>query len=140
MDFFDWFFGSPGRKRDTRKRVFISFAIEDIQYRDFLVEQARKANSPFDFIDMSVKEPWNENEWKARCRSKIKRCHRVIVLISKNTWRSGGARWEMKCTRQEGIKMAGMHIKKNAHGAIPPELKGCKVFDWSWGNLQTFLK
>ena len=55
MGFLDWLFGIDEKKKDTRKRVFISFAIEDIQYRDYLVDQARKKHSPFDFIDMSVK-------------------------------------------------------------------------------------
>ncbi len=39
----------------SRKRVFIAFAAEDKNYRDFLVGQARNENSPFDFVDMSVK-------------------------------------------------------------------------------------
>ena len=34
------------------KKIFISFAKEDEKYRDYLVEQAKKSNSPFDFIDM----------------------------------------------------------------------------------------
>jgi hypothetical protein len=27
----------------------------------------------------------------------------MIVLLSKNTWHSSGARWEIKCARKEGI-------------------------------------
>jgi nucleoside 2-deoxyribosyltransferase len=65
--------------------VFISFAIEDVEYRDYLVEQARKKHSPFDFIDMSVKKELNQNEWKDRCITKIKKCDVVIALLSKNT-------------------------------------------------------
>ena len=60
MGLFDFLFGNSELKPETRKRVFISFAIEDVKYRDYLVEQARKSNSPFDFIDMSVKKKWNE--------------------------------------------------------------------------------
>ena len=44
--------------------MFISFAIEDREYRDYLIEQARKNHSPFDLYDMSVKHPWTQNEWK----------------------------------------------------------------------------
>lgn len=42
MVFFDWLFGLEDTKKARRKRVFISFAIEDIIYRDYLVEQARR--------------------------------------------------------------------------------------------------
>jgi hypothetical protein len=139
MGFLDWLFGIDEKKKDTRKRVFISFAIEDIQYRDYLVDQARKKHSPFDFIDMSVKKKWNQSEWKDRCRTKIKRCDGVIALLSKNTHKASGARWEMKCAREEGVKIIGMHIKKNDKGAIPSELQGKKVILWSWDNLEKFI-
>ena len=139
MGFFDFLFGNNDSKIETRKRVFISFAIEDVKYRDYLVEQARKNNSPFDFIDMSVKKKWNENEWKQKCRTKIKRSHGVIALLSKNTHKAGGARWEIKCAREEGVKLIGMHIKKNDKGAVPPELKGKRVIEWNWENLEKFI-
>jgi len=139
MGFFDWLFGTEPVKKKTRKRVFISFAIEDIEYRDYLVEQARQKHSPFDFIDMSVKREWNQREWKDKCRRKIRRCDGVIALLSKNTHKASGARWEMKCAREEGVKLAGMHIKRNEKGAIPPELQGKKVMIWSWDNLEKFV-
>lgn len=84
---------------------------------------------------MSVKQPWNENEWKRKCRTKIKSCDGMIVLLSKKTWHSGGSRWEIKCANEEGIPVIGMHIKKNDKGAIPPELEGSRVIEWSWKNL-----
>ena len=61
-----------------------SFAYEDKVLRDFLVEQARNENSPFEFIDMSVKDPW-ESCWKTNCRAKIKMCDGVIAIITNNT-------------------------------------------------------
>ncbi len=119
-----------------KKRIFISFAIEDEKYRDFLVKQAKLDKSPFTFTDMSVKQPWSEAEWKKRCRTKIKRCDGMIVLLSKNTWHSSGARWEIKCAIEEGVPVIGMHVKKNDKGAIPPELKGKKIIEWTWDNLE----
>lgn len=59
----------------------------------------------------------------------------MIVLLSKNTWHTGGARWEMKCAIEEKKQFieVGMHIKKNDKGAIPTELKGKKL---SYGHGQ----
>lgn len=125
---------------EIKKRIFISFAIEDEQYRDYLVEQAKSGRSPFTFVDMSVKKPWNEKEWKQKCRTKIKSCDGMIVLLSKKTWHSSGARWEMKCAKEEGITVIGMHVKKKNQGAIPPELKGGEVITWSWDNLTKIIK
>lgn len=124
---------------NAKKKIFISFAIEDETYRDYLVQQAKNERSPFSFVDMSVKKPWSEDEWKKRCRTKIKRCDGMIVMLSKNTFHSSGVRWEIKCAKEEGIPLIGMHIKKNNKGAIPPELKGIPVIDWTWDNLSRSL-
>lgn len=137
MSFLDWLLGEE--KKEQRKRVFISFAIEDEKYRNDLVAQSKRAKSPFVFIDMSVKKKWTEKEWKKRCRTKIKGCDGVIALLSKNTHQAGGARWEMKCAKEEKIPIIGMHIKKNDKGAIPPELKGKRIIIWTWNNLEKFI-
>jgi hypothetical protein len=60
----------------------------------------------------------------------------MIVLLSKNTWHSSGARWEIKCAIEEGVPVIGMHVKKKDKGAIPPELKGKKIIEWTWDNLE----
>jgi hypothetical protein len=135
-ELFEWLFGD---EKKERRKVFISFAIEDKEYRDLLVSQAKNDRPPFDFIDMSVKEPWNENEWQKQCRIKIKKCDSMIVLLSKNTWHSSGSRWEIKCAIREGLRVIGMHIKKNDKGAIPPELLGKRIIEWYWRNLENFL-
>jgi uncharacterized LabA/DUF88 family protein len=124
---------------NAKKKIFISFAIEDETYRDYLVQQAKYERSPFNFVDMSVKKPWSEDEWKKRCRTKIKRCDGMIVMLSKNTFHSSGVRWEIKCAKEEGIPVIGMHIKKNNKGAIPPELKGTPIIEWTWDNLSRSL-
>lgn len=135
------YFVTKEEKQDKKKkkRIFISFAFEDIEYRDHLVEQSKKEHSPFEFIDMSVKQKWKEQEWQQRCRTKIKSCDGVIALLSKNTHKASGARWEMKCAREEGVDIIGMHIFKNEKGAIPIELNGEKVIEWSWDNLENFI-
>lgn len=122
-----------------RKKIFISFAINDIRYRNFLVSQAKNESSPFSFVDMSVKEPWSQKIWKEKCREKIRKCDGVIVLLSKNTWHSGGSRWEIECAKEEKIPLVGMHIKKYNKGAKPPELYGKKVIDWTWNNLEEVI-
>lgn len=55
----------------TKNRIFVSFAIEDADYRTMFVGQRELQASPFDLMDMSVKEPWDDS-WKTRCRTKIK--------------------------------------------------------------------
>ncbi len=121
-----------------KNRIFISFAKEDSWARDYLKGQAKNANSPFEFIDMSVKTPW-DSSWKTNCRIKIKGCDGVIALLSKNTVDADGARWEMKCAIEENIPIMGMYTDKEDR-VIPTELKGKKVVSWSWPNISNFLE
>src|SRR4051794_40907332 len=107
----------------TKNRIFISFAIEDANYRTMLAGQAKREGSPFEFIDMSAKKPWEE-QWKTQCRSRIKGCDGVIALVSKNTMAADGARWEMKCANEEHIPLIGVYCDKDNKGQIPPELAG----------------
>ena len=123
----------------TNNRIFVSFAIEDDFYRKGLVNQAKDERTPFEFKDMSVKEPWDES-WKTRCRTKIKGCDGVIALIGPNTEKATGARWEMKCAAEEKVPMIGVHIHKDwTKRYTPPELNGYQVIDWSWDGIARFI-
>lgn len=119
------------------KRVFISFAIEDKKYRDFLVGQSKNENSPFTFVDMSVKEPW-KSEWKARCRTKIKGCDGVIGLVSKNTSVADGEIFELKCAYEEDIPVMLMYINED-RPVLPAFLRNKRVNVWSWANIKAFI-
>ena len=43
-----------------KKVVFVAFAIEDVRSRDYLKGQSLNTRSPFEYIDMSVKEAYDE--------------------------------------------------------------------------------
>jgi len=120
-------------------RIFIAFAIEDKWARDYLVGQARNANSPFSFIDMSVKEPWDE-KWKTQCRERIKGCDGVIALISKNTAKAAGQLWEIEAANQERIPTLGIYTTADDRpNTLPAGLAGLSVKSWTWDNISTFL-
>lgn len=120
------------------KRIFISFAIEDVRSRDFLVGQARHEGSPFEFVDMSVKEPW-DSSWKTRCRTRIKGCDGMIALLSKNTAKAEGAIWELKCAVEEGIPVLPVHIYKDNKGPVPAVLSGTPDIEWGWNSIAAFI-
>jgi len=120
-------------------RVFVSFAVEDKTSRDLLVGQARNERSPFEFVDMSVKEPWDE-KWKTNCRTRIKGCDGVIALVSKNTAKGAGALWEVRCAKEEKVPVRGVYCSSdNRPASLPSEFEGVKVVDWSWANIASFI-
>ena len=113
----------------AKKRVFIALAVPDKTYRDFLVGHARNPKTPFDFIDMSAKEPWDAN-WKTNCRARVKGCDGVIALISKNTASADGELWEIQCAYEEGIPTMLMWINDN-RPLLPALISGKRINVWS---------
>src|SRR3984893_13581485 len=90
-----------------KKVVFVAFAIEDVRQRDFLKGQSLLTKSPFEYIDMSVKEAY-DTEWKERVRTRVRRSDGVIALVSKNSLTSSGQKWEISCAKQEKKKIRGI--------------------------------
>ena len=119
------------------KRIFISFAIEDQKYRDFLVAQSKNESSPFEFVDMSVKEAW-KSDWKDKCTTKIRSCDGVIGLISKNTPSASGELFELECAYDEYIPVMLMYINDD-RPTLPSFLNNKRVNIWSWNNLKSFI-
>ncbi len=123
----------------AKKRLFISFAIEDKTYRDFLVGQAKNDKTPFEFYDMSVKKPW-DSEWKTQCRSKIIGCDGMIALVSKDTAKAAGQLWEIQCGKDEKIPVRGLYTTTDDRpSSLPSELSGVTVITWTWENLENFI-
>ncbi len=122
-----------------KNRIFISFAIEDKTLRDFLVGQARNEKSPFEFVDMSVKEPWDSN-WKTNCRTKIKGCDGVLIIVTKNTKNAAGQLWEIKCAKEEMIPCRGIWgYSDDKPTTLPDELDGVRIVNWTWDNIKNWL-
>lgn len=120
------------------KRIFTSFAIEDERLRDLFVGQARHEKVPYELVDMSVKKPW-DFEWKTNCRTRIKSCHGVIVLITKNLKKADGALWEINCAIEENKPLLGVYIGEATILDSPNELIGVKKVNWTWANVANFV-
>jgi hypothetical protein len=121
------------------KRVFTSFAIEDRGLRDLLVGQRLSSATPFEFTDMSVKQPWDEN-WKTQCRSRIRGCNGVIGLITHNTPSASGQLWELKCAYEEHkpvLLLYGYSDKRPSY--LPAEITGKAINVWTWDRIGQFI-
>ena len=117
-----------------KKIIFIAFAIEDQRQRDLLNGQSLLTKSPFEYVDMSVKEAY-ESEWKEKVRIRIKRSDGVIVLVSKNSLTSSGQKWEIECAKAEGKKVLGIW----AYADDRTNLVGVNTRVWAWDNIKEFI-
>lgn len=118
----------------SKKTIFIAFAIEDERQRDFLKGQSLNTKSPFEYVDMSVKEAY-ETEWKKKVRTRIKRSDGVIVLVSKNSLKSSGQKWEIQCAKEEGKRVLGVWAYKDDRTNIA----GVNTKVWTWDNIKNFI-
>ncbi|HYB98946.1 MAG TPA: TIR domain-containing protein [Candidatus Limnocylindrales bacterium] len=117
-----------------KKVLFVAFAIEDERQRDFLKGQSLNTKSPFEYIDMSVKEPYS-SEWKDRVCTRIRRSHGVIALVSKNSLTSSGQKWEIACAREEKKRVLGIW----AYTDDRTNLEGVRTVVWTWDAIKDFI-
>lgn len=117
-----------------KKIIFVAFAIEDERQRDFLVGQSLNTRTPFEFVDMSVKEPY-DSQWKERVRTRIRRSDGVIALASSSSLKSSGQKWEIECSKGEGKKVLGVW----AYTDDRTELPGVRTVTWTWDSITRFI-
>lgn len=118
----------------TKKTIFVAFSIEDERQRDFLKGQSLHTNSPFEYIDMSVKEAY-DTDWKNKVRTRIRRSDGVIALISSNSLTSSGQKWEIACAKEEGKKVLGIW----AYTDDRTNVQGVRTVAWTWKAIEDFI-
>jgi len=118
------------------KKVFIAFSMDDEASRNLFTGQRVHADTPFEFIDLSVKEKY-ETGWKDKVTTRIRRSDGVIALISKSTPTSIGELWEIEKAVDEekpllGIWLGDYRTKPSEMGTAP-----CKT--WTWDHVADFI-
>lgn len=116
------------------KIVFIAFAIEDVRIRDMIKGQSLHTDSPFEYVDMSVKEAYEE-EWKKKVRTRILRSDGVLVIVSKDSLNSSGQKWEIQCAKEEKKKVRGIWAYKDDR----TDLAGVNTMAWTWDNVAAWI-
>jgi len=118
----------------SKKTIFIAFAIEDESIRNMIKGQSLNTDSPFEYIDMSVKEAYAE-EWKKKVRTRILRSDGVLVIVSKKSSSSSGQKWEIKCAKEEKKKIRGIWAYKGDRTNI----EGVNTMVWTWDNIANWI-
>jgi hypothetical protein len=122
------------RHMANQKVIFVAFAIEDERQRDFLKGQSLNTACPIEFIDMSVKEAY-ASDWKEKVRTRIRRSHGVIALLSKNSVSSTGQQWEISCAKEEKKPLLGVW----AYTDDRTTLSGVNTVVWTWDAITNFI-
>lgn len=119
---------------ESRKTIFVAFAIEDERIRDMIKGQSLHNDTPFEYIDMSVKEAY-EADWKTKVKTRILRSHGVLAIVSKNSPASTGQKWEIQCAQELGVPVRGIWAYKEDRTEIP----GVRTMLWTWDNIGNWI-
>jgi hypothetical protein len=118
----------------NNKVVFVAFAIEDERMRDLLKGQSLHTKTPFEYVDMSVKEAYDK-EWKERVCTRIRRSDGVIAIISKSSLTSSGQAWEIRCAKDEKKPLRGIW----AYSDDRTNITGVYTMVWTWDNIKDWI-
>lgn len=122
----------------TKTKTFISFDFDnDKILKDFIVQQSRRSDSPFEFADHSLKEAAPEHNWESKARTAIRRSDIVIVMVGPYTYRARGVLKEVKIAREENKRIVQIIGYKN--GQYNPVPGAGRLYRWNWPNLKNLL-
>ena len=122
------------------RNVFISFHIEDESQVRFFTTQAKKENTPIDFRDYSVKEPFDE-KWRANAKERISQTSATIVMIGPETASRPAVNFEIEESYRQNKQVIGVKIYKDQNHPIPDAMKknGAPVINWVLADIQREL-
>lgn len=126
---------------EPRRRVFLSFRGEDKTLVDLFRGQAKNKNTDLDFIDFSLRAPFNsENAEYIRMgiRERIRQSSVTVVLITESTHQSQWVDWETRESVRLGKGVIGVKLKDDPPVKIPDAIKeyGFRVVGWNHAEIR----
>ncbi len=122
----------------AKKRVFVSFDFDnDKTLKEFIIGQARLADSPFEIIDTSLKEAAPMKTWEEKARAAIKRSNIVLVMVGPLTYKAPGVLKEVGMAREEGIPIVQVIGYRDGNYTQVPNTG--RLYAWNWENLKKLL-
>jgi len=121
-----------------KKNVFISFAYEDVDHVNLLRGHAKNENSPLEFNDHSVSEPFDSERSdyiKLKLRERINRCSSTVVYLSPDTPTSKWVRWEVDKSIELGKRVIATHSGEAPPSKLPAFIQEHRIKIVRWSKL-----
>lgn len=129
-------------ERGTRRNTFLSFDSDDINEVNLLRGHAINDRSEIEFIDRSVKQPFNSKDdeyTKKKISERIRQCSLTVVYVSEKTRASDWVDWEVKKSLQLGKKVIAVHKGDQAPTNLPSCIASNGIKLIKWGDLAEYL-
>lgn len=121
-----------------KKRVFVSFDFDnDKKLKEFIIGQSRNPDSPFSVEDWSMKEAAPEKNWEVEAENRIKRSHKVLVMVGPYTHRASGVLKEVAMARKHNIPI--FQVIGYRDSSPTPVPNAGRLYRWNWDNLKALL-
>jgi len=127
--------------KEVKRRVFISFHVEDEAQVELLRQQAKDERFDIEFTDYSIKEPFDD-KWKTRAAERINQSSVFICMIGPETYKREAVLWEINKAYELGKKVIGVRIYKIENHKIPEPLldNNAKIMDWNLKDIASELE
>lgn len=111
----------------------------DNDLKNLLVGQAKKTDSPFEIIDLSIKHTISK-DWKDSARKRIKGYDVVIVICGKKTDSAAGVSAELRIAQDENVPYFLICGRSDENCVKPIAAKDSdKIHKWTWDNLKSLI-
>jgi hypothetical protein len=122
-----------------KTKVFVSYDFDnDKKLYDFIIGQAKLADSPFEVSDHSLKEAAPQRDWETKARAAINRADKFIVMLGPKTRNAPGVKKEVAMAKSLGktrFQIIGYNDGSSAW-AVPD---AGSTYKWNWDNLKKLL-
>lgn len=127
-----------------RRKVFLSFRGEDLDLVNLFRGQAKNENSDLDFLDYSLRAPFNsENADYIRrgIRERIKQSSVSVILVGPNTHKSKWVDWEIRESLKLGKGVVAVRLKDDQSIKTPKALveNGIKPVGWNHQEIRAAI-
>lgn len=121
-----------------KTRVFVSFDFDnDQKLKNFILAQAKNADSPFEIENWSLNEPAPERTWKEKARQRIARADVVLIMVGPKTHKAPGVLAEVAIAKELEIPIRQVIGYKDSN---PTAVTGAgRLYRWSWPTIKTLL-
>jgi len=132
---------------EPRRKVFISFDSDDLDKKRLLVGQAKNENSDLEFIDYSLKAPFNSENAeyiKSGIRERISQSSVTIVIATDVTHRSDWVNWEIEESFKQNKGVIVIDHRNNKSSKMPDAVNNnqdrVKVVSWNHQELNQAIQ
>lgn len=132
---------TPNFQSRPKRRVFISFHMDDLNYKKIIEHQAKSDKFQLEFANYSLQQPF-DNSWKTQCAERINQCSVTMCLIGRETAYREAVIWELNKSYELGKAVFGVTIFNDDPTLpipIPLLLQNAPIARWNMQEIQYVL-